>query len=166
MDIERKIQELNADRPSTRAEAAYSLGESRAADAVGALVKGLADSDDQVRMNCVWALGEIGDPSALAPLFHSYSAFKTASSGKGYRQSKAITTYLYSIVQLMDYAQLMDFFGRGDQYEKIVVLHALHQKHSPASLQFIRTVLDDNDLALRQVARDLLQQPLKAPPSL
>ena len=52
--------------PATRAQAARELGAARAVEAAEALKGYLKDKDAQVRLACVWALGQIGDPNAIA----------------------------------------------------------------------------------------------------
>ena len=51
--------------PATRAEAALEIGREKLADAVPALCGYLEDGDPDVRANCLWALGEIGDRSTI-----------------------------------------------------------------------------------------------------
>ncbi|MGB2821763.1 MAG: HEAT repeat domain-containing protein, partial [Phycisphaerae bacterium] len=52
-------------RPDTRAKAARELGRKKIAKAVPALRGYLKDADAEVRLNCVWALGEIGDKKTI-----------------------------------------------------------------------------------------------------
>jgi HEAT repeat protein len=57
------IQRLKAPDPGTRVSAARALGESREGTAVPALIRALNDSDAEVRLAVIRALGRIG-PSA------------------------------------------------------------------------------------------------------
>lgn len=56
------------DRPTARAWAANVLGELRADSALPALLRGLDDSDDEVRAKSATALGRLGDRIAVGPL--------------------------------------------------------------------------------------------------
>jgi HEAT repeat protein len=51
--------------PATRAEAALEIGGQKLSAAVPALKGYLEDKDPNVRLNCVWALGEIADAGAI-----------------------------------------------------------------------------------------------------
>jgi HEAT repeat protein len=51
--------------PSTRAQAARELGEGKVKGVLEALKGYLQDKDPNVRLNCAWAVGEIGEPNAI-----------------------------------------------------------------------------------------------------
>ena len=68
------MDELESDHPSMRYEAARAAGEMSLEDALPFLVRMVNDSDTEVRLAAVWALGQIGGKpavEALAPILKS-----------------------------------------------------------------------------------------------
>ncbi len=61
-------RELADEDPEVRADAALRLGQTKAREAVDALVAVLDDPDERVRVEAARALGEIGDPRAVPAL--------------------------------------------------------------------------------------------------
>jgi HEAT repeat protein len=62
------IAGLKLPDPRTRQSAARSLGRLKSREAVPELIKALGDERNGVQYAAAWALGEIGDTSAIAPL--------------------------------------------------------------------------------------------------
>jgi HEAT repeat protein len=62
------MHELNSERPEMRYEAAHSAGEMVLKDAVPRLVDLIDDSDTEVRLMAIWALGQIGGAPASRAL--------------------------------------------------------------------------------------------------
>ena len=62
------LHELNSERPAMRYEAAHAAGEMTLEEAVPQLVRLVADTDTEVRLAAVWALGQIGGKTATDTL--------------------------------------------------------------------------------------------------
>lgn len=52
-----------------RKQAARQLGALQNSVAIPSLIKGLSDANEDVRMQCAYSLGRLGDSSALKPLY-------------------------------------------------------------------------------------------------
>ncbi|ANM28972.1 hypothetical protein ABI59_04205 [Acidobacteria bacterium Mor1] len=73
----KNFPELQDDDPIVRSDAARRLGDSRAVEAVPALIQLLQqDPDEEVRVTAIGSLEEIGDPSATAPIAASHKDAK------------------------------------------------------------------------------------------
>ena len=66
------LRMLSDENPGNRWKAAESLGRLKDPRGADPLIDALFDDDDRVRKKVAWALGEIGDQRALAPLRQLY----------------------------------------------------------------------------------------------
>jgi HEAT repeat protein len=66
------LRMLSDDNSANRWKAAESLGRLKDPRGTDPLIDALFDDDDRVRKEVAWALGEIGDQQALAPLRQLY----------------------------------------------------------------------------------------------
>lgn len=73
------IQTLeNNSLPIIRKQAARHLGNLQDPMGTQALLKGLSDQNEDVRMQCAYSLGRIGDPAALRPLYEMVEKSKNS----------------------------------------------------------------------------------------
>ncbi|MFM2153067.1 MAG: hypothetical protein RL199_1502 [Pseudomonadota bacterium] len=74
------VAKLESKEPAKAQEAARELRKLGAREAVGALVKALSHEDMGVRAEAAYALGTLGDPSAVTPLVEAVDLASTAKA--------------------------------------------------------------------------------------
>ncbi len=110
--------------PAVRAEAGWALGRlgPRARPAVPALLRGLTDAEESVRLDAAVALGQIGSSEARAALF---AALADARQGIRWRAAEALN--LIGLDPGHDLGSLVTALGNRDLYVRAFAAWSLGQ---------------------------------------
>jgi HEAT repeat protein len=142
-----------ARRPPSRARgwAANVLGELRAAPALPALLRGLADADDEVRGESATALGRLGDRSAVTTLLDHL----LTDPAPFVRARIASALGQFEDAEVTD--RLIHALGDPAWWARIRSIEALEQIGTPAEPPLL-TALDSGDREIRMRAAVTLER--------
>ena len=87
--IQRILSLLDHDTPWMRRAAAHAVGIAKASACVAALIRAMADPDDEVGIHAIWALGQIG-PKASAAIPALEKALAGEKPGGSYHITEAL----------------------------------------------------------------------------
>jgi HEAT repeat protein len=140
-----------SDRHLARAWAANVLGEVRAQDVLPALVRGLADPDDEVRAKSATALGRLGDRRAVGPLLDHL----LSDPAPFVRTRIACTLGQFRDPEVVN--RLVQALGDSAWWVRMRSVEALEQIGAPAEGPLL-VALDDPDPELRGRAAVALER--------
>jgi HEAT repeat protein len=140
--------------PASRAEAAREIGEQKLSSAVPPLLGYLQDKDPNVRLNCVWALGEIGDANVIADV----RSLLTDHERK-VRLQAAIT--LGKLPGAEGVFWLGESMSKDPAVEvRVEAVKALAELRQPSAAEWLTRALGDGSMSIRiTAARGLVSMP-------
>jgi HEAT repeat protein len=101
MDVARQLFLLREGTVDQKVSAAHALGEMKCAVALPQLIRSLDDKDQHVRAASAWALGQIGDRSAILPLITAFEKYHLISRDDPIKlESKCLPAFVLSLQRL------------------------------------------------------------------
>jgi HEAT repeat protein len=136
--------------PARRAWAAWTAGEHRASAAAEALLGALKDSDAQVRLRAVAALGVIGDPRAVEPIQRMLVHERDPATRE--RAERAFQALSAPRVDPEPVDSLIEKLSSKDVFERLTAATALEKRGDHRAVgPVLRTLEKERDLQVRKL---------------